>query len=195
MGKQIIDMIGGIVEITGNSTIDTILLCIIGVISFAVAFGLVGRIFDSIGFYDSDIMSNVHWGIRITVFVGLTHICIKVIKFITWLLNSQWWVFLIGFLIIILSISIIYILKYNFQKRKNACNNENAQKNENVEKDENIERTIVQTTSETEKKRFYDRFVCPRCGGQLVKRHGPYGDFYGCESYAVTGCRYTRNKI
>ena len=32
MGKQIIDMIGGIVEITGNSTIDTILLCIIGVI-------------------------------------------------------------------------------------------------------------------------------------------------------------------
>lgn len=71
MGKQIIDMIGGIVEITGNSTIDTILLCIIGVISFAVAFGLVGRIFDSIGFF-----------------------------------------------IIILLISIIYILKYNFQKRK-----------------------------------------------------------------------------
>ena len=24
---------------------------------------------------------------------------------------------------------------------------------------------------------------CPRCGGQLVARHGKYGDFYGCSNY------------
>ncbi len=25
--------------------------------------------------------------------------------------------------------------------------------------------------------------ICPRCGGQLVLRHGMYGDFYGCSNY------------
>ena len=32
---------------------------------------------------------------------------------------------------------------------------------------------------------------CPRCGGELVKRNGRYGPFYGCSNYP--GCRYTRN--
>lgn len=32
---------------------------------------------------------------------------------------------------------------------------------------------------------------CPRCGGELVKRNGRYGSFYGCSNYP--GCRYTRN--
>ena len=30
---------------------------------------------------------------------------------------------------------------------------------------------------------------CPRCGGQLVKRRGTYGNFYGCANYP--NCRYT----
>lgn len=25
--------------------------------------------------------------------------------------------------------------------------------------------------------------ICPRCGGSLVKRSGPYGEFYGCSNY------------
>lgn len=29
---------------------------------------------------------------------------------------------------------------------------------------------------------------CPRCGGNLVLRHGQYGDFYGCSNYPR--CRY-----
>ena len=29
---------------------------------------------------------------------------------------------------------------------------------------------------------------CPRCGGNLVLRHGPYGPFYGCSNYPR--CRY-----
>ena len=33
--------------------------------------------------------------------------------------------------------------------------------------------------------------VCPRCGGELVKRNGRYGPFYGCGNYPR--CRYTRD--
>lgn len=36
-----------------------------------------------------------------------------------------------------------------------------------------------------------DTEVCPRCKGQLVKRNGRYGPFYGCSNYPK--CRYTRN--
>ncbi len=32
---------------------------------------------------------------------------------------------------------------------------------------------------------------CPRCGGDLVKRSGRFGAFYGCSNFP--GCRYTRN--
>lgn len=33
--------------------------------------------------------------------------------------------------------------------------------------------------------------TCPRCGGELVKREGRYGSFYGCGNFPL--CRYTRN--
>ena len=41
-----------------------------------------------------------------------------------------------------------------------------------------------------EKREF---FTCPECGGRLVKRSGPYGEFLGCTNYSKTGCRYKRN--
>ena len=31
--------------------------------------------------------------------------------------------------------------------------------------------------------------VCPVCGSAMVKRHGKYGDFYGCSNYP--SCRHT----
>ena len=37
MGKQIIDLIGELVSISGNSTVDSIIFAIIGVISFTAA--------------------------------------------------------------------------------------------------------------------------------------------------------------
>ena len=37
-----------------------------------------------------------------------------------------------------------------------------------------------------------DKDHCPRCGGLLVKRHGPYGNFYGCQNFPINNCRYTR---
>lgn len=34
---------------------------------------------------------------------------------------------------------------------------------------------------------------CPRCGGQLIKRSGRFGPFYGCGNFPK--CRYTRNEV
>ena len=39
--------------------------------------------------------------------------------------------------------------------------------------------------------RVKDGVVCPRCGGELVRRKGRYGEFMGCSNYPK--CRYTRN--
>ncbi len=33
--------------------------------------------------------------------------------------------------------------------------------------------------------------ICPVCGGELKKRNGRYGEFFGCSNYPK--CRYTRN--
>ena len=38
-------------------------------------------------------------------------------------------------------------------------------------------------------KDYYDS-KCPKCGGDLVKRSGLHGEFYGCSNYPR--CRYTR---
>ena len=37
-----------------------------------------------------------------------------------------------------------------------------------------------------------EEFTCPLCGGYLVKRSGPYGEFYGCSNYRMTGCSYKK---
>ncbi len=33
--------------------------------------------------------------------------------------------------------------------------------------------------------------VCPRCGGELVKRKGKFGEFFGCGNFPA--CRFTKN--
>ena len=37
-----------------------------------------------------------------------------------------------------------------------------------------------------------EAFECPLCGGQLSKKNGPYGEFFGCSNYKTIGCTYTR---
>lgn len=37
-----------------------------------------------------------------------------------------------------------------------------------------------------------EQFTCPLCGGRLVKKRGPYGEFFGCSNYSSTGCKYSR---
>ena len=189
MGKAIIDLIGELVEISGNSTIDTIIFAIIGAISLSIAFGLVGIIFDALGFYDSDLMSDTHWSIRVLVFAGLTWLGVKIAQLIKWLFSFQWWVYVIAGVVLVGIIILIYYIK--------SCMSEN-----NSAPASTIEAPKVETTAQTEEKeepqvvvttnKTDNRYYCPRCHSKLVKRHGPYGDFYGCESYGKTGCRYTR---
>ncbi|MBP5781110.1 MAG: UvrD-helicase domain-containing protein [Clostridia bacterium] len=37
-----------------------------------------------------------------------------------------------------------------------------------------------------------EQFECPLCGGRLERKTGPYGEFFGCSNYGITGCRYKR---
>lgn len=37
-----------------------------------------------------------------------------------------------------------------------------------------------------------EQYTCPLCGGHLVRRSGPYGDFFGCSNYKTQNCRYIR---
>ena len=37
-----------------------------------------------------------------------------------------------------------------------------------------------------------EQWECPRCGGRLLKKKGPYGEFFGCSNYQTLGCKYVR---
>ena len=37
-----------------------------------------------------------------------------------------------------------------------------------------------------------EKYICPDCGGRLIKKNGPYGEFFGCSNFAKTGCTYKR---
>ena len=189
MGKAIIDLIGELVEISGNSTIDTIIFAIIGAISLSIAFGLVGIIFDALGFYDSDLMSDTHWSIRVLVFAGLTWLGVKIAQLIKWLFSFQWWVYVIAGVVLVGIIILIYYIKSCMSENtaSSATPIEPPKVETTVQTEEKEEPQVVVTTNKTD-----NRYYCPRCHSRLVKRHGPYGDFYGCESYGKTGCRYTR---
>jgi len=41
----------------------------------------------------------------------------------------------------------------------------------------------------------HEAFTCPQCGGRLVKRSGPYGEFFGCSNYRTQGCKYKRQIV
>lgn len=188
MGKQIIDLIGELVSISGNSTVDSIIFAIIGVISFLIAFGIVGLIFDAIGIYDSDLMSDTHWLIRVLVFAGLTWVGVKIAQLIKWLFSFQWWVYVIAGVVFVGIIILIYYIKSRISENTTSpATPIEAPKVETTVQEEKEEPQVVVTTN--------NRYYCPRCHSRLVKRHGPYGDFYGCESYGRTGCRYTRKYL
>lgn len=174
--SKIIDIISELVEITGNGTIDSILFAIAGFIAFSVAFGLIGIIFDFTGNYDSDLMSGTHWLIRTIVFIILTWLFVKIFVFFTWLLSFEWWVYLVAAIVIILIVLIVFFIKGKISSLKNK------EQIKNINTQPINQQLIPQPKKE----------CCPRCGGKLVKRHGPYGDFYGCENYSKSNCRYTR---
>lgn len=194
---KIFDFLTGFITITGNSDVDKVLLGIIGLVSFLVAFGIVGKIFDLIGIYDADIMSGVHWTIRLIVFFILSYVCIKISQFINWLCSFQWWVYVIALVVFIILIIGIHFLKY-FINKKRFKNKEIPSVNTNESISLKVEEPVVesaivnQTSSVQSSTLKHDRDHCPRCGGKLVRRFGQYGYFYGCENYSKINCKYTR---
>ena len=40
-----------------------------------------------------------------------------------------------------------------------------------------------------------EQFECPLCGGRLLKKSGPYGEFFGCSNYKTTGFKYKRKIV
>lgn len=48
----------------------------------------------------------------------------------------------------------------------------------------NADITLEEHVAKIQKnKQKIEKGICPRCGGDLVLRHGQYGDFYGCSNY------------
>ncbi|MCQ2741529.1 MAG: UvrD-helicase domain-containing protein, partial [Alphaproteobacteria bacterium] len=58
--------------------------------------------------------------------------------------------------------------------------------------DNNIGDFAKELHNRYEKELKRERFSCPICGGRLLVKTGPFGEFYGCENYKKTGCRYKK---
>lgn len=52
---------------------------------------------------------------------------------------------------------------------------------------------VQELRAEYDKEMRQEAFICPLCGGRLMHKKGPYGEFMGCENYRSKGCRYIRN--
>ena len=117
--RRFLDFISNFIEITGNSKADSIILTIISLIAFIAAFGFVGMIFDALGVYDSNLMSDTHWIVRVIVFLGLSFICVEIAKFIKLLFSFRWWIYLIAGIVLIGIIILLFVIKHRIMKRKN----------------------------------------------------------------------------
>lgn len=180
--KDFFDLIVSLIQITGNDTVDGILLSLIGFLSFSVAFGVVGFIFDLIGVYDSDVMSGCHFIIRLITFLSLSVFFTFVFNVLKWLFSFQWWVYFIVIILVVLTIILIHYLKHKYMSRKNKIINIASDYQKSMSNDVPLISNSVVSKKDT----------CPRCGGNLVKRYGPYGAFYGCSNFPKNRCKYTR---
>lgn len=52
---------------------------------------------------------------------------------------------------------------------------------------------VQELRAKYDKEMRQEAFICPLCGGKLMHKKGPYGEFMGCENYRSKGCRYIRN--
>ncbi len=63
--------------------------------------------------------------------------------------------------------------------------------NSNVDSRENRKKHVSNIHKNiAEEKKLIKSGICPRCGGDLVKRKGKYGVFWGCSNYPK--CRFTK---
>jgi|GEM_PF-1265453 len=184
LAQIILESISSNFPISGNIALDNVLYAFIGVVAFSIAFNVVGLIFDFIGFYDSSLMSGVHWYVRVLIFSVIAYILRKVFQLVNWLIGIPIYVYLIIIILVILTHVIVHKTR---SEKKSSCIEFEKDKEEcfeNEVREVKTKETVVQT-----------RAVCPRCGGELVKRYGPYGSFWGCINFKGSEfgtCKYTR---
>lgn len=186
--KILFDLLTDNYPITGNPETDQVLYIIIGLIAFSVAFGLVGIIFDFFGYYDSQLMSDVHWGIRLVIFIGLSWIFKKAFEVLSWLFSFSTWVYIILILILIGVLIMIHYLRYQSRRNNSLIM---------IEEKEEVNEKVIEEHKEAINNEIMHNFkdYCPRCGGKLIYRNGPYGGFWGCSNYhgkEYNSCTYTR---
>ncbi len=100
------------------------------------------------------------------------------------------------------SLPVVYLKKLlstikNLNVEENLSYNQMKLISDKIHQHNIIDRKISKNHLREVKKRTQERKkkeklkICPRCGNQLVKRKGKYGQFYGCQNYPK--CRYTLN--
>ena len=52
---------------------------------------------------------------------------------------------------------------------------------------------IIKHNKEQKNNEVLKEYICPQCGGKLIKKVGKYGEFLGCSNFPK--CRYTKNNI
>ena len=115
--EQLLDFIGKLVPITGNSAVDTIIFFVIGAIAFAASWWITGLVAYGVG-YDSKTMSGIHWLVRGIIFIGLMLFAIGLTHLIRWFLSFEWWVYLIIGISICLITGGIIILRIYLKKKR-----------------------------------------------------------------------------
>lgn len=165
------------IEITGNETADTIIIAVIESVTALVAYDVVGVLFRVLGIYDIKLMSDCNFLVKTIIFIFLSFIIIGMANLIELLFNPYYIIYIFVFFTIVITFIVGCILIKLLMKNKVSyiVINYTEISNNNMDNKEEID---------------YSR--CPRCGGKLEIRHGPYGSFYGCHNYPITGCKYTR---
>lgn len=131
------ELITEYIEITGNQRIDNVLLFVIGVISFVIAFDIVGTICNFVKKKDSKLMSEFHWGFRLIIFILLSIILIEFFKLIKWFFSFAWWVYLIIFVIIVIVAVLICHIKKHVNSKKETLYKGKVIENENTNNENN----------------------------------------------------------
>ena len=185
VGAGIIEFISNIVNITGNPLLDTIIFGIIGSISGSIAFGFVEMLFGFTGNYNSKDMSDVHWGVRVFIFVLLTFVLVKIAQFLRWIFSAPQVYYLLGFVVLIV-LTVVLCLFFIYKKKIIE-----VEKPTEAAPTPQLENNN-QRTSKIESQNTTSIDKCPFCGGRLVRRKGPYGYFLGCSNFPE--CKYTGNR-